>query len=114
MTLFRLMLATMMVVLIGYTAAVIGAHGWGLLPIFFGDIAAMGWPGQFNLDFSFMLNLAIVWILWRHGFSPAGFALALLVPLGGSAYISLYLLVMSFRVGGDTRRLMLGDARAAG
>lgn len=35
----------------GYTAVVASNHGIGLLQIFFGDMATMGWPGQFNLDF---------------------------------------------------------------
>jgi hypothetical protein len=42
----------------GYTVIVINNHGIGLLPVFFGDMAEMGWPGQFNLDFMCFLALS--------------------------------------------------------
>ena len=51
MKLFPLLLFIMLLVLVGYTGVVVGAHGLNLLPVFFGDIAKMAWPGQFNVDF---------------------------------------------------------------
>ena len=41
-------------VIVGYTSVTIAGHGWNLLPVFFGQMVAMGWPGQFNLDFTIM------------------------------------------------------------
>ncbi len=54
--------------LLAYTMVVISDHGMGFLPVFFGDIATMEWPGQFNLDFALMLSLAAIWIAWRQRF----------------------------------------------
>ena len=76
MLMFRGFLIIFLAGLVGYTIAVIANHGWDLLSVFFGDMAAMGWPGQFNLDFLGFLALSALWVTWRHGFSPTGFALA--------------------------------------
>ena len=55
---FRILLALFIVAIISFTGVVIANHGWNLLPIFFGDIAAMTWPGQFNFDFLCFLILS--------------------------------------------------------
>jgi len=95
MTGFRILLVAMVGVLAPYTAVVIADHGWNLLPVFFGDIGKLAWPGQFDLDFMFMLALAALWVAWRHRFSAAGLALAVLAFFGGSPFLSVYLLVVS-------------------
>jgi hypothetical protein len=106
------MLVVMLIVLAGYTAVVMSNHGAGLLAVFFGDMAAMGWPGQFNLDFMFMLALSAIWVAWRHEFSLAGVALAALAFLGGALFLTIYLLILSRQVRGDVRKLLLGTSRA--
>lgn len=113
MTAFRSLLVVLWLVLLGYTAVVGANHGWSLLPVFFGDMAKMGWPGQFNLDFMFMLTLSGLWVAWRHHFSGAGLALGLLAFFGGALFLTAYLFVVSLGAGGDTRELLLGKARAA-
>lgn len=110
MNAFRALLVLMLVVLAGYTAVVISNHGWGLLPVFFGDMAAMAWPGQFNLDFLFMLTLPATWVAWRHKFSIAGLALGLLALFGGALFLTIYLLIVSRQVHGDPRKLLLGGS----
>ena len=57
MTAFRAFLILVWAIIAGYTAIVISTHGPGLLGVVFGDITTMAWPGQFNLDFMFMLML---------------------------------------------------------
>lgn len=69
MTAFRVLLVAMWAAIFGYTAIVVANHGMGLLPVFFGDMAKMDWPGQFNLDFMCMLALSALWVAWRHHFS---------------------------------------------
>jgi hypothetical protein len=101
----------MLIVLAGYTATVISNHGWDLLSVFFGDMAMMGWPGQFNLDFLFMLTLSAVWVAWRHEFSPAGYALGALAFFGGALFLTVYLLIVSRQVHGDLHELLLGRSR---
>jgi hypothetical protein len=87
-------------------------HGWDLLPIFFGDIAALGWNGQFNLDFLGFLLLSGLWVAWRHHFSAAGLALGLVAVFGGMLFLSIYLLVALAQARGDAAALLLGARRA--
>ena len=108
MTIFRIFLATLWIALTGYTAVVVSHHGLGLLPIFFGDMTKMAWPGQFNLDFMFMLMLSALWVSWRHSFSTAGFALALLALFGGASFLTVYLFVLSLKSKGDIEAILLG------
>lgn len=112
MILFRLFLISCLIVLIGYTAVTISNHGWNLFPTFFGDMAAMGWPGQFNLDFMMMLALSAIWVAWRHQFSAAGLGLAVLAFNGGMLFLSIYVTWHLHRNGGDMKALLLGDERA--
>ena len=112
MAAFRTLLVAMLIVLAGYTAVVISNHGLGLLAVFFGDMAAMGWPGQFNLDFMFMLALSAIWVAWRHEFSMAGVALAALAFFGGALFLTIYLLITITHVRGDASRLIIGSSRA--
>jgi len=113
MAAFRALLIVIFVVIASYTLHVIGDHGLNLFPVFFGDIAKLGWPGQFNLDFTCMLTLSGLWVAWRHEFSAAGIALGLLALFGGAFFLSAYLFVVSARAKGDAKVLLLGQARAA-
>jgi hypothetical protein len=108
---FRIFLAFVFIVINGYTVVVGANHGWDLLTVFFGDMAIMGWPGQFNLDFMFMLALSALWVSWRHQFSGVGLLLGLLAFFGGAAFLSLYLLIVIGRTNGNTKELLLGKAR---
>jgi hypothetical protein len=109
---FRIFLVALIVVLVGYTGMVGATHGWDLFPIFFGDILARTWPGQFNLDFACLLLLSGLWIAWRSHFSIGGVMLGLLGAVGGTAVLAPYLLVASFQTRGDIKALLLGPVRA--
>ena len=80
---FRILLIIMFACIVGYTAIVVVNHGWNLLAVFFGDMAAMTWAGQFNVDFTCFLALSGLWLAWRHHFSPGGLALGVLGFFGG-------------------------------
>ncbi len=108
MSFFRAFLIALWLIVIGYTAVVISNHGMGLLPIFFGDMAAMTWPGQFNLDFMFMLSLSALWVSWPHQFSVGGLALGSLAFFGGASFLAVYLFVLSFQTKGNMREILLG------
>lgn len=108
MILFRLLLVLIFTAISLYTGVVIAHHGLNLLPVFFGDMTALAWPGQFNLDFMCMLALSALWVAWRHRFDAAGIALGLVAFFGGALFLSVYLLIESFRAGGDVRVLLLG------
>lgn len=113
MTLFRIFLATLLLALAVYTLSVGMAHGWTLFPLFFAEIQAMTWQGQFNFDFMGFLLLSATWCAWRNRFSPAGFGLAVLAATGGILFLSIYLLVLSFTTNGDIKAIMLGSNRAS-
>lgn len=113
MAIFRLLLVLIFAAITLYTGIVITNHGINLLPVFFGDMAALAWPGQFNLDFMCMLALSGLWVSWRHRFSGAGIALGVLAFFGGALFLSLYLLVESFRAQGSVAALLLGQQREA-
>ncbi len=108
---FRFLLAGMFAVLLSYTSIVIAHQGWGLLDVFFGDMARMAWPGQFNLDFMFMLTLSALWVGWRHRFSTPGLALMLLAFFGGASFLSVYLLVTSLRATKGVTEILIGPSR---
>ena len=111
---FRILLVVLWAIIVGYTGIVIANHGLGLLEVFFGDMAAMGWPGQFNLDFMSLLTLSALWVAWRHQFSSAGLALGLLALFGGGLFLTSYLLVVSAQARGDMKEVLLGKVRATG
>lgn len=112
MTLFRTYLALWIVAIAAYTAVTIGQHGFDYLTPYFSDIAQMGWPGQFNLDFLGMLCLAGLWLAWRHHFSLGGIVLGAAILVGGIPLLGSYLLLHSYRTKGDMKALLLGEGRA--
>jgi hypothetical protein len=104
---FRLLLTAAWLILATYTAIVLN-----LLPIFFGDMGELGWPGQFNLDFLCFLILSALWTAWRHAFSFAGMLLAVVALVGGAGFLLPYLLIQSVRAKGDMRVVLLGPTQA--
>lgn len=113
MSLFRIYLIAWIVGIAVYTTITVANHGLDLLPVFFGDMQAMAWPGQFNLDFFSFLCLGGLWLAWRHHFSLGGIALGLFIFAGGMPFLASYLLLHSIRSGGDIKVMLLGEARAA-
>ena len=113
MTLLRVYAVIFLIVLVVYTLIVVSNHGAGLVPIFFNDMAAMAWPGQFNLDFMGFLILSALWVGWRHEYSLVGWVLTPLALTGGMLFLTIYLLIMSFKVNGDLKALLIGERRAA-
>jgi len=113
MKIFRLFLAVIFLTIVIYTIFVVKNHGLGLLPIFFGDIRAMTWPGQFNLDFLGFLVLSGTWMAWRNHFSPKGILLGILGFFGGMPVLAIYLFILSLSAA-DMKEILLGKNRAAG
>lgn len=109
---FRILLAAIFITIAVYTVPVALNHGLNLLAIFFGDIAAMTWPGQFNLDFLGFLILSAFWTAWRNHYSAGGLGLAVLAFFFGAPFLTMYLLVLSFKTGGNVKEMLLGEQRA--
>lgn len=114
MTAFRIYLGLVIAALGTYTIVVGMQHGWNLIPIFFSDIAAMTWEGQFNSDFTGFLSLSGLWLAWRNEFTPAALALGVLGFFGGMMVLAPYLLWAIGQANGDMRVVLLGPARARG
>lgn len=108
---FRILLIVILSTIVVYTSVVISNHGIGLLPVFFGDIVKMGWPGQFNLDFLGFLTLSAVWTAWRNNFSSSGLCLGALALFFGAPFLTGYLLYLSFRYDQNMRLILLGEHR---
>jgi len=72
---FRILLLIILILIISYTVVTVSRHGLNLLPVFFGDIKEMAWPGQFNFDFLGYLILSALWTAWRERFNAKGFIL---------------------------------------
>ena len=98
--------------IVSFTGIVGFNHGWNLLAIFFGDMAAMTWPGQFNFDFMCFLILSSLWLAWRHHFSCGGLVLGVLCFFGGIMLLAPNLLFASYKADGDMKKLLLGKFRA--
>ncbi len=109
MTYFRILLTTILVSISIYTAIVVSNHGLNLLPIFFGDIAKMTWPGQFNFDFMCFLTLSASWVMWRNKFTPKAIALGVVAFFGGALFLSIYLLVLSKKHNQNVGKILMGE-----
>lgn len=112
MTLLRTYLGFWIIAIAAYTVVTVGQHGLDYLTPFFGDIARMGWPGQFNLDFLGFLCLGGLWLAWRHHFSLGGIVLGSAILVGGLPLFASYLLLHSFKAKGEIKVLLLGERRA--
>lgn len=105
---FRIFLASVFIAIFAYTILTISNHGMGLIPIFFGDILVMGWPGQFNFDFMMFLLLSALWTVWRNKFTAKAFLLALFAATGGMLFLSVYLLYLSYHHE-NVRGIIIGE-----
>ncbi|MFZ5572695.1 MAG: hypothetical protein ACOZF0_20035 [Thermodesulfobacteriota bacterium] len=114
MNAFRFLLVVFILGILGITGIVGYNHGWNLLPVFFGDMVSLTWPGQFNFDFMCFLILSGLWLAWRHHFSIAGLLLGVAGIFGGIMLLAPYLLIASYQADGDIRVLLLGKSRAKG
>lgn len=108
----RAVLVIHLIALVIYTAIVIDRHGWDLLTVFFGDILAFTWPGQFNVDFLGFLILSAFWTAWRGQFSPPSLLLAVVAFFGGMMFLSIYVLWLSLRAP-SIEAVMLGRRLAS-
>ena len=108
---FRIFMLVVFFSLSAYTAVTISNYGWNLIPVFFGDMRAMTWPGQFNFDFMGFLFLSGLWVSWRHQFSVVGIGLGAVAVFGGMLFLSLYLFVASIQANGNLKEVLMGSSR---
>ena len=111
MNAFRALLVLMAVSIVAYTLITGVNHGWNLFPLFLGDMVAMTWSGQFNLDFTCFLILSGLWVSWRHQFSLSGLTLGLIAIIGGIMFLAPYLLFATLQANGNMEAQFLGKKR---
>lgn len=108
-SLFKGLLALQAIAVVVYTILAFQNEGPNLFPVFFSNIAALGWSGQFILDFSCYLALSGLWIMWRSKFTIVSVVIGLLAMVLGIIFFAPYLLYLLGRESGDVRRLLLGE-----
>lgn len=106
---FRLFLVAVFAAVIVYTFVVGNNHGWSFFSPFFGDIMAMNWAGQFNLDFSFFLIFGGLWVAWRNKFNMTGIALGIFTLIGGIPFVSAYLYILSSKENVGIKEILIGE-----
>lgn len=109
MTFFRILLAVLGITVLIYTVIAASNDGINLFATTIPAVGDFGWQGQFHLDFATYLILSGLWVAWRHGFSPTGVVFGVLAANLGMIFLSLYLLIASYRARGDMRAILMGD-----
>jgi hypothetical protein len=66
------------------------------------------WGAAINIDFSFHLLLASLWLIWTAKSLVRGLAYGLIAFMFGGSFTFAYLLVQSFVTKGDPKALLLG------
>jgi hypothetical protein len=97
--------------LLGYTFMAFRNEGADLFAVFVSNIQALGWNGQFNLDFSCYLILSGLWIAWRNRFSPPGLLIALVATIMGIIVFAPYVLFLLIREKGDLNSVLIGNRK---
>lgn len=111
MTLFRIFLVFFLALLSVYTVMAGQEFGWNLISVFFAELLAVNWQGQFNLDFAGYLSLFAIWCVWRNEYSPLSWGLAVVGASAGMLFLTIYLLYLSFTTS-DAKTMLIGERRA--
>ena len=106
MTLLRAYLILGWLLLAGITYWAISSLGLDGGKVFFDDFAH-AWRAQFYTDFLLHVFPVAIWVYWREQSKLVGLLCAL-GTLMGALFTLIYLLVATYRAGGDPRKLMLG------
>lgn len=108
MTVLRLFLLVSTVVIYGLTYSAVAAQGVNWPAAAFGDIIALNWRSQFDVDFVLHLLLLATWVSWREGFSGKGHVYAVLSIVMGGMFSFPYLIHAIYAAKGDPKAILLG------
>jgi hypothetical protein len=106
---FKFLLVVMALLVLGYTGLAMQKEGSDLFSVFFANIKAMGWNGQFNLDFACYLLLSGLWIMWRNRFSGTSILIGLIASILGIVFFAPYLLSCLYHAKGDLKMMLIGN-----
>jgi hypothetical protein len=106
---FKFLLVVMALLVLGYTGLAMQKEGTDLFSVFFANIKAIGWNGQFNLDFACYLLLSGLWIMWRNRFSGTSILIGLIASILGIVFFAPYLLWCLYQAKGDLKMMLIGN-----
>ncbi|MEM9292418.1 MAG: hypothetical protein AAGD01_12110 [Acidobacteriota bacterium] len=104
----RVFLAFSTVVIYAITVHAVVIAGINWPAVFFPDLLPLDWRSQFNADFLIHLLLLATWIWWREGSNAKGFLFGFLSIFLGGMFGFPYILIATFKAGGDPRKVLLG------
>lgn len=105
---FKFLLVAMALLVLVYTGLAMQKEGTDLFSVFFANIKALGWNGQFNLDFSCYLLLSGLWIVWRNRFSGSSILIGLVAAILGIIFFAPYLLWCLYQSNGNLKQMLIG------
>ncbi len=108
MTILRLALWVFTVAIFAVTFGAVVDSGYNWPRVFVGDLAAMNWRSQFNLDLVIHLGLMGVWVAWREGGGFRGLVFGVFCIVWGGMFTFPYLLAAIARARGNPAVLFLG------
>ena len=113
MATLRIFLIVATVAIYLMTAVAIGSHGINWPAVAIGDLRALDWRSQFDLDFILYLLLFAGWVAWREGGTARGYAFGVVSVVMGGMFGFPYLLWAIHRAQGDPRQVFLGSRAQA-
>ena len=87
-----LLLALQTLSLLVYTVFAIQTDGLNLFAVLIDNVKALGWSGQFNLDFACYLVLSGLWIMQRGKFKAPAIAAGLAAMVLGIVFFAPFLM----------------------
>ncbi len=107
--LFKALLIVQTLGLLVYTVLAFNNEGANLFDVALTNIMALGWSGQFNLDFSSYLMLSGLWIMWRNQFSVSSILIAVAAMVIGIMFFAPYLIYLLIIEKGDLKKVLAGN-----
>ena len=112
MNALKIVLVLQFIGIIVYSLVAGSAEGWDLLRVFFENLTALNWSGQFNYDFLCYLTLSGIWVAWRNQFSGLGILLGIAASILGILFFAPYLLLILNQSKGNLVFFFFGPERA--
>ncbi|TAD99931.1 MAG: hypothetical protein EAZ97_07485 [Bacteroidetes bacterium] len=108
-TALKILLLMQTLAVLIYTFLAVKNEGWDLFQIFINNLLALGWNGQFNLDFSSYLLLSGIWIMWRNQFTISSIVMSIVAMILGFVVFAPYLFYLLVIEKGDLKKVLLGN-----
>jgi len=87
-----LLLALQTLAVLVYTVFAVQTDGLNLIAVFIENLKALGWSGQFNLDFACYLMLSGLWVMQRGKFKASAIAAGMAAMVLGIVFFAPYLM----------------------